>query len=91
MQGKNSADMYRDRFRNLNISQQEIERKWRAHVWEEEQRALAESVAIRNAMNATYSSGGAGSRGPESTPEVELVTELNQVLQTEEGQDLVLG
>jgi hypothetical protein len=33
---------------------------------------------------------GKGQVGPESTPEVELLTENGQVLQTENGEDLIL-
>jgi hypothetical protein len=90
MQRKNVADWYQNKHNGANISQQEIERKWRVHLWEKEQMDLAESIAIRDAMNAAYSSGGGGPKGPETTPEVELVTELGQVLQTENGQDLIL-
>jgi hypothetical protein len=34
---------------------------------------------------------GKGKVGPESTPAVELLTENGQVLQTENGEDLILG
>jgi hypothetical protein len=34
---------------------------------------------------------GKGIVGPESTPEVELLTENGDVLQTENGEDLILG
>jgi hypothetical protein len=82
---------YSNKHQGQNISQDEIERKWRVYLWEQEQMQLAESVSARDAMNAAVSSGGGGSSiGPESTPQVELTTQSGQVLQTENGQDLAL-
>jgi hypothetical protein len=82
---------YSNKHQGQNISQDEIERKWRVYLWEQEQMQLAESVSARDAINAAVSSGGGGSSiGPESTPQVELTTQSGQVLQTENGQDLAL-
>ena len=81
---------YSNKHQGQNISQDEIERKWRVYLWEQEQMQLAESVSARDAINAAVSSGGGGPKGPESTPQVELTTQNGQVLQTENGQDLAL-
>jgi hypothetical protein len=81
---------YSNKHQGQNISQDEIERKWRVYLWEQEQMQLAESVSARDAINAAVSSGGGGPKGPESTPQVELTTQSGQVLQTENGQDLAL-
>jgi len=81
---------YSNKHQGQNISQDEIERKWRVYLWEQEQMQLAESVSARDAINSAVSSGGGGPKGPESTPQVELTTQSGQVLQTENGQDLAL-
>jgi hypothetical protein len=91
MRKKDVSNWYLNKHQGQNIQKEEIERKWRLYLWEKEQMELVESISVRDAMNAVVSSGGGGvSIGPESTPQVELTTQNGQVLQTQDGQDLIL-
>ena len=91
MRKNDVSNWYTNKHKDQNIPQAEIERKWRMYLWGKEQMELAESISNRGLSNASISSGGGGSLiGPESTPQVELTTQNGQVLQTQNGQDLIL-
>ena len=81
------SNWYTNKHQGQNIPKEEIERKWRIYLWEKEQMELAESISVRD---ASISSAGGGPKGPESTPQIELTTQNGQVLQTQNGQDLIL-
>lgn len=85
------SNWYTNKHKDQNVSQAEIERKWRMYLWEKEQMELSESISNRGLTNSTISSGGGGSLiVPESNPQVELTTQNGQVLQTQNGLDLIL-
>lgn len=84
------SNWYTNKHKDQNISQAEIERKWRMYLWEKEQMELVERIANRGLTNTSISPGG-GLIGPESTPQIELTTQNGQVLQTENGQDLIIN
>jgi hypothetical protein len=85
------SNWYTNKHQGQNITKEEIERKWRLYLWEKEQMELSESISVRDAMNAVVSSGGGGvSIGPEPTPQIELTTQNGQILQTQDGQNIIL-
>jgi hypothetical protein len=82
------SNWYINKHQGQNIQKEEIERKWRLYLWEKEQMELAESISVRDA--SISSSGGGASIGPEPTSQIELTTQNGQILQTQDGQNIIL-
>lgn len=81
---------YKNRYSVHHLSDQEAERKFKAYLFEEEQLRLAEAFAMKQAQAQAVSAAGGGPKGPESTPEAELVTETGQAIVTETGAYLLV-
>lgn len=87
MRKNDVANWYKNKHQGQNIPRWELERKWRMYLYEEEQMRLAEAISAKQSQASTAAGG--GPKGPESTPESELVTETGQAIVTETGAYLV--
>ena len=83
MRRNDVANWYKNKHQGQNISQYEIERKWRMHLWEEEQRQLAESI------NMKYSTSGGGGEFNQSE-KTRIITENGIFIQTENNDYLII-
>ena len=88
MRKNDVSNWYANKHQGQNIQKEEIERKWRLYLWEKEQMELTESISVRD--TSISSSGGGASIGPEPTDQIELTTQNGQILQTQDGQNIIL-
>ena len=94
MRSNDISNWYLNKHQGQNISQQEIERKWRMYLWEEEQRQLAESLALKDSpipfpYNFSLPGGGGGST-PIPPGQVGIITENGIFIQTQNSEYLII-
>ena len=94
MRRNDVANWYNNKHQSQNIPQYEIERKWRMYLWEEEQRQLAESLALKDqSMNFPHyfsPPGGGGGISPAPFRPARIITENGIFIQTQNSDYLII-